>query len=187
MANALFGRLNPKMTSKSLRRLRFTIGVSSSALGGNGKKRRGRPPNLKPLLVAMDDICRRGICDQPDKSRFGLPATLKLGRHSKRQSGLSPYPVWISRLAERWSITEATARDYIYDSERFYYPLANGTIKSLLELPLEPRLEIADIQRAIDELRRRIPPEALVELAKGGLIFDLLPVIRKTKQPNAAQ
>lgn len=168
--------------TRSRPRLRFVVSNPPSA----GKKdptarpSRGRPPSYKPLLVAIDSMCRRGIVSNEDEEKFVHAKNFKRGR--RRAAAPSEYEKLKTELARDWALTEDTVHSYIWD-ERFYSSLAAGLVDLLLKSKdFTPRLRLDEIESAVAEFQPRNRKRAVLPLSATGREFNLLPSIRHTQQ-----
>jgi hypothetical protein len=155
-------------------RLRFVVKRPVKKLG---KPIHGRTPSYVPLLIAFDWICRRGAGErQPGEEGFFRRRPFKRG---PTRAAISEREALINDLARDWHVTAGTVEEYLTDDKRFYYPLALSLVDALTNEGFT-----ADIERAVAEHRPGNEALRLVPLADGGLEFNLLPHIRRPKQPK---
>ena len=142
---------------------------------------RGRPPKYVPLLVAMDEICRRGIEPLKDEDEgFVRPLSLKRGRRSAKMKQTASEAL-ITELARDWCLSEASIEEYLENDDRFYYPRALALMNKVLRLPLSPPLKVDEVRYAISEHHPR-NRKGKPQLAADGLEFDLHPWIYQPHQ-----
>lgn len=167
--------------STSLPRLRLLV-KHPKGMTGLLPRVRGRPPAYTPLLVAMDEICRRGIERlKNEDDGFVRPLSLKRGRRSAKMVQTASEAL-ITQLARDWSVSEASVEEYLRNDDRFYYPRALVLMNKLLRLQLSPPLELGDVGRAISEHQPKNRNRKQPPLASHGAEFDLHPWIYKPHQ-----
>jgi hypothetical protein len=165
-------------------RLRFVVKrhAAPATAGGLKARKRGRPKNFKPLLVAIDAICRLGAGKaRRGEEGFFRTASLRRGPRGKNEL-TSKRDALIEALAHDWELTFETVWDYLHDQERFYYVPALGLVEALIQLPMRPRLTLTDIGRAVAQHRPGNEHLRLVPLQ--GLEFNLLPFVDRPQQPS---
>jgi hypothetical protein len=146
---------------------------------------RGRPPNYIPLLVAIDEICRRGIStDDNESDGFARPSPLKRGRRSADRA-IPESDVLLVALANDWDLGPETVYEYLRDGKRFYYPRAVALVNTLLRFPISPPLRLDEIRRAASEYQRRYALIERLPLAPGGIEFALHPLVYEPKQRSS--
>jgi hypothetical protein len=171
-------------TVSSPPKLRFVVKRHpvSGAPGELKPRPRGRPKNFKPLLVALDEILRRGP-GTPRRDEEGFFRVRQLKRGPRSKGALTPKrEALIQALADDWNLSYDTVWDYLYDHKRFYYVRALGLVEALRQWPIQPRLTLADIGRAVAEYR---PGNSHLRSATlAGLEFNLLPYVDTAQQPK---
>lgn len=154
--------------------------LSAGKKGPTARPSRGRPPSYKPLLVAIDSMCRRGVASNEDEEAFIHARNFKRGR--RRAAVPSEYEKLKTELARDWALTEDTVHSYIWD-ERFYSSLAAGLVDTLLKSKdFTPRLRLDEIGSAVGEHQPRYRKRAVPPLSATGREFNLFPSIRHTQQ-----
>ena len=171
-----------KFVERSRPRLRFVMRSPPSVgkKGPTAKPSRGRPASYKPLLVAIDSICRRGVARNKDEESFTHATNFKRGR--RRAAAPSEYEKLKTELARDWALSVDTVHSYIWD-DRFYSPLAAGLVDVLLKSKdFTPRLSLDEIGSAVAELQPRNMKRTQLPLSATGKEFNLLPSIRHVQQ-----
>jgi hypothetical protein len=139
---------------------------------------------MVPLLVAMDAVCRRGVVSSEDSVEV---KPLQRGRrpNAEKHAGLdAPYDLLIADLARDWRLSEETVRDYLEVDHPFYYPQAVGFVHTLLNLDWDPRVTLSEVAQAIAEHRPKYRTRKLTELQPGYQPLNLLPYLRRVRQPG---
>lgn len=169
--------------STSLPRLRLLV-KHPEGMKGLLPRVRGRPPAYTPLLVAMNEICHRGIERLKDKDDgFVRPLSLKRGRRSAKMAQTASEAL-ITQLVRDWCLSDAAVEEYLQNDDRFYYPRALTVMNTILRLPLSPPLELGDVGRAIGEHQPKNRNRKRPRLAPDGVEFDLHPWIYKPHQSS---
>lgn len=145
---------------------------------------RGRNLSLNPLLVAMDAVCRQEFTDLTNDGIAILTPGATRGR--PRTGPRLPEPdAFAVALACRWRIEPTTARNYLYEDKRYYYPRAY----SIVELLAGPMFdftkdEIANaVAEHLPENRGRDP----LPLADNGILFNLYPCLVRPRHSETGR